>query len=238
MLCRLGLFYQKKLMTGEDVIGDLLDLPDSDARKIPLILKIGTLNLLRPSLGVQSPAKLLFPNLAPGGLLLVDGGEIAFYGKGVTPKMRLLMRELSRKEQSKSALIEKIWGYKYHSLRHDPLIYSAISRLRELLGERESWIEITEKGYRLNRSVLFVESEVQEYVEDIKLEQRVTDLSFRQIQLMKYVQNKTVLDVKSCTEIFGVSRITATRDLSDLCKKKILTRHGKGRATKYTIANL
>jgi hypothetical protein len=64
----------------------------------------------------------------------------------------------------------------------------------------------------------------------------VDDLNHRQIQILQFLDKNTFVDIQICQELFQVSPITASRDLSDLFKRNLISRLGKARATKYTLA--
>jgi hypothetical protein len=64
----------------------------------------------------------------------------------------------------------------------------------------------------------------------------VDDLNHRQIQILQFLDKNTFVDIQICQELFQVSPITASRDLSDLFKRSFISRLGKARATKYTLA--
>src|SRR5690606_25293127 len=88
-----------------------------------------------------------------GGLLVVDRGNVFLSNKGVSGKVEQILRRLSAGEVPKEDLVKAIWGYAYHPGRHDPLIYSTISRVRSALGDRADWLEFTERGYRLRPGI-------------------------------------------------------------------------------------
>lgn len=58
---------------------------------------------------------------------------------------------------------------------------------------------------------------------------RKLGLNERQIKAVLYVKEKGNITNKEYQELFKVSRITATRDLSELVEKGILMRVGRGK---------
>ena len=49
----------------------------------------------------------------------------------------------------KQHLIEKVWGYNYDPLRHDSLVYTALTRLRVALEPMNHWIINDDTNYQL-----------------------------------------------------------------------------------------
>lgn len=60
------------------------------------------------------------------------------------------------------------------------------------------------------------------------------NVNHRQIQILRHLEDHEFIDVSEAKEMFGVSEITACRDLSSLTKKEMVVRVGKARATRYT----
>jgi hypothetical protein len=224
---------------GEDPLGDLYDLSARNPEEaIGKILEWGYLSLLYRVLPLIPGESTLYFDLTPQGLLLTRKGDITFKSDGVTATLKKMAHLLSQRECSKEFLIQSLWGYKYHPLRHDPLIYRAISRLRQLLGNQAAWIEATENGYRLNPKV-----RVKFHASAASAPAVVTDepktfhdnLNHRQLELLKSLSPDEFLDVKTFKKRFKVSQITATRDLAGLVEQSFIRRVGKGRATRYQL---
>jgi tetratricopeptide (TPR) repeat protein len=233
-------------LPGEDPLGDLYDRARSGNENcIGEILNSGYLGLLYTVLPIAPSNSILYFDLIPGSLLICHRGNLDFIRQGVSPSMRALIKKLIQGECSKKELIETVWGYKYDPLRHDSLIYPAISRLRLLLGERGNWIEATQQGYRLSgqvqvrfhRSMNEVDGHPYTHThtpanEDVST---LDVLNYRQIALLKKLKPDDFLDVQRYKKMFSISQITATRDLSALTALGILKRTGNGRATRYLM---
>ncbi len=227
---------------GEDPLGNLVDKAQAkDASAISEILKSGYLSLLPDLLQLaagKAAAHAVYVDVVPGALLTVAKGNVELAPQGTSTLMRQLLKCLRQGEATKEQLIEKVWGYRYDPLRHDPLIYPAISRLRHLLGDQGKAIEATEKGYRLSPDIaVFFLGEtfaVPTPVEEKDDSGTEAALNYRQITLLRQLDSSEFIDVKTYTKQFEISRITATRDLSDLCKLALLKRVGKGRAVRYS----
>jgi hypothetical protein len=228
---------------GEDPLGDLLDVSQSETSgDLGDILRSGYLSLLYQRLPITPGESSLYFDLEPDSVLIVDRGDLEFVSRGFSHVLKGIARALEGGECPKEKLIEQVWGYRYDRLRHDSLIYQAISRLRQLLGERGRWVEATERGYRLNSQVRVrfyrradaERSPAQPSVEAMPGEDELlATLNHRQLQILRRFRNHEFFDVQTCKSLFKVSQITATRDLSGLHKLRLVTRVGKGRATRY-----
>jgi ATP-dependent DNA helicase RecG len=64
---------------------------------------------------------------------------------------------------------------------------------------------------------------------------RTLDINDRQTKAVIHVKNSGKINNKKYQELFNVSRITATRDLSNLVIKNILVSNGKGAGAFYTL---
>lgn len=233
-------------LPGEDPLGDLYDrVRSGDENCIVDILNSGYLALLYCILPIASSDSILYFDLVPGSLLVCHRGNLEFIRQGVSPSMRALIKKLVLGECSKQELIETVWGYKYDPLRHDSLIYPAISRLRVLLGDRANWIEATHQGYRLSTQVqVRFHRSMNEMSERIQPPPKasttaepssIDSLNYRQLALLKKLKADDFLDVQRYKKMFSISQITATRDLSSLTAHGLLKRTGNGRATRYSV---
>ena len=64
---------------------------------------------------------------------------------------------------------------------------------------------------------------------------QIDQLNIRQLQIINYLNEQQFIDIRICQKIFKTSPITASRDLSQLQKKGLVTRVGRARATKYIL---
>lgn len=222
---------------GEDPLGDLVD--SAQKGELGPLLASGYLSLLYRRLPVQPGESVLFLDLDPESLLIVDRGDWEYVPRGISPTLKRMLRRLSLGECTKEILIREIWGYTYDRLRHDPLIYQAISRLRHLLGEQSRWIEVRENGaYRLHPAV-----QLRYYQEALPAavveapaasgDPLAAQLNHRQLAFLRRTDNAAFLDVKGYKDLFQVSQVTASRDLAQLHQMALVKRVGRGRSTRY-----
>jgi len=143
---------------GEDPLGDLLDLVKArDKVALPLILDSGYHGLLRDFFSLSNVGKTIVFDLIPGSMTMFDGGNVRFHRSGINGLLRRLARILHAEGPlNKERLIQRIWRYEYDPLRHDPLVYSAMTKLRKLLEPHGGWVEFTEDGYRFRSDVTVI----------------------------------------------------------------------------------
>lgn len=242
-----GEIYKRSLrreVFGEDRLGDLYDLViRKDATALDTILENRLFYFLFPYFDLQFEQQALIFDLLPKGVIIIDQGDITVIEKGLTRGLRKILELLSHSHQSKAELVEKVWGYTYDPARHDPLIYTSISKLRQLLAR--PWIEADEKGYRLSSGVkLQMQSAADSEMEILKAPNKIlitnSYLSFRQLRILQAFGNRKVesVGVEDVMRDLKVSRATATRDLAALTDSGHLFRLGKARATRYVRGDI
>jgi len=234
------------LAPGDDPLGDLIDTVSRvKGFKVELFQKIvqsGYLGLLRKMIPPADTARVIHLNLLPGTLIIMNDGDIFACDTGTSPKINELLKALSHGPRSKEDLVFAIWGYEYNPLRHDSLLYTLISRLRTLLGSVADWLENYDEGYQLRSDVQVVVREHHREPPTVQSESRieeiaVSQLNMRQLAIIEHLKsNKKWLVPEDCVDLFQTSKVTATRDLSHLVKEGYLLRVGKGRATRYGLA--
>jgi len=236
MLARESVDHPSWAMPGEDPLGDLWDCIYRDPQgALEEILKKRLFGLLPEILPVQRGERTLYLDLEPGSLTIFDKGDVEHHPEAISRSLRSLLLELSQGVRRKETLIENIWKYKYHSLRHDPLIYSAVAKLRKTLGARSHWIEASELGYQLRPGVRVLLPPA--YQVSAELPEPVAaemPLNVRQQKILRFLAQHEFIDATTCRELFETSEVTASRDLSELMRLRLIARIGKGRATKYS----
>jgi tetratricopeptide (TPR) repeat protein len=219
---------------GEDPIGDLWDLIHRDpSAGTEAILKSGQIGLLAEVLPIARGERTLYLELEPGSLTVFDKGNVEHYPETLSRSLRVILTEIAKGPRTKEELVENIWKYEYHPLRHDPLIYSAIAKLRKVLGKRSHWIEATDAGYQLRSEVKLVVPAAVPEPERTGVVEAGPELNHRQRQILKLLAQNEFIDTATCRTLFDTSEITASRDLSEMAKLLLIDRVGRGRATKY-----
>lgn len=234
---------------GEDPLGDIVDqlaFAKSDELFNELV-KNEMFGLLGDFFEITSGKEFIVVNAPNAQTVVVNQGKIEV-AKPLGNILIQLIKFLGEQTCTKEQIIQQVWSYKeYDPLRHDSLIYSSITRLRNLLNLTEHQLFFDGEGYRLNMSVLdyhqLHSQNVKEitknpalvskhFVQNQELMQFTEELNFRQFRILQNmdVQN---LSVKSYSSLFKVTTMTALRDLRKLCEYGYLKKIGRGRATTY-----
>ncbi len=228
----------------EDKIAELLDqVARSKGASIDEIIQSDYLGFLFPLLPKSNAKIRIFPDLSRNFILVLENGNLKLIKKNHSLQINQLLKVLSKGSASKAVMVKQLWGYDYHPLRHDPLLYRLIGRTKKHLEIESTWLETTPRGYQLSQdiSILFVNAEstpsLPEPNEIDWVPEPLTELNHRQLKILQILKKKDFLDVQEIQKSFKVSPITASRDLSDLFKKGKLFRCGKARATKYGLPN-
>ena len=236
--------FQSQRFLGDDPLGDLIDLahtnPDAAASEI---ISRGYLGLLPPLVAGAAGARLIYFDLVPGSVIVFNRGQVRHEPNASSSVIRAIARELMAQEVTKQDLIERTWGYRYNASKHDSLVYRSVSRFRALLGPYADWLEVTESGYRLTSGVAVAfhraappPTAVVTVAVPVKDATRSAPMNLRQRRILNVLAERNVIDARSCLELFGVSEMTARRDLSELLHLGLVARVGKGRATHYTLS--
>lgn len=229
---------------GEDRWGDLFQQAKAqEHRALKTILEHRLYYLLHVFYGFPLGQQALLFDLLPKATLVLNQGDIFVIEKGLTRVLRRILEALSAGHRTKADLIQNVWGYSYEPERHDPLVYTSISKLRQLLGPVAIWIESDDNGYRLRSGVHLspaasTEREKPPERHALRLVQEESVLTYRQIRIMRLLSNmeSESLAVEDVQRHFTVSRATATRDLAELTQRGVLQRLGRARATRYILA--
>ncbi|RZA04859.1 MAG: DeoR family transcriptional regulator, partial [Proteobacteria bacterium] len=196
--------------------------------------------LAEASLALKLPPGAPAIAVMPGrlGLLVQCPDAIEWRHQALSPLQHKLLTLFQRPEVSKQVMVESAWGYAYDSLRHDNMVYAALSTLRRALGNGGAWITPTENGYRLGARLLLPTAPLPSapLKEPAKHAESSlhAELHHRQLEILEWLKEIRFCSVRECQAKFATSEITALRDLNGLCKLKFVVRTGKARATRYS----
>jgi hypothetical protein len=232
-------------LSREDQVGNLFEIiytTENLEERVRLIFESGFLSLLLPHLGISTGIarsdQILYFDLEPGHVTTISKSEI-FHSLGpLTVLQNRLLRVLAD-GASKEKLLSEVWRYKYDPVRHDSLIYSSINKLRSALGPAADWISTGDDWYQIDRRCevrYFRETPAAADSPRTSNGLDESELNFRQLQILRYLKRQPSIDTSTVREIFKVSEITASRDLSLLTRANRVERIGKARATKYIMA--
>jgi hypothetical protein len=248
-------------MPGDDPLGDLKHLtrrgfpaPFADIEKL---VSAGLLVFLPEIMPFQLGSRVICVDLIPGQLFIFDRGNVFKSPVRVSGLLKSLIVSLARGGKQKPELVETIWGFNYHAIRHDPMLYALINRLRRVMDKRNGWLEIDGGVYQFAEDVkvFFYEhtdlplnlrhgfksktdnSAFSDTSEETDLEARETslqsNLNHRQMAILSTLDQQKYINAAQCAGLYDVSKVTATRDLTELWKIGLIGRIGKGRATRY-----
>ncbi len=239
---------------GKDPLGDLLDdLRDaqySREEKLERIERHGYWTFAYEVLEIPRDMPCLVLNALPGLILVFDHGQVEAHKLQLHSQISKLFQILAHGETNREDLVSGLWGYAYNPLRHDTLIYGLMSRVRSLLGTAEDYLVSSESGSYSLRSdfrVIQMASSWQErmVMENIEAKERLPvlaipelfqDINHRQRKIMRYLEQNEEIDLGVCLSLFDdVSKITISRDLSQLVDRKFLVRTGRARNTSYIL---
>lgn len=235
---------------GQDPLGDLIDdLHKNDPTALARAINDGYLGLAvqhaPDSQLLQKKPTSLILDLVPGSLIGVARGNAELLTRKLDGQMRKILGELEKGWRSKEDLIREVWGYEYHPLRHDPLVYNAIASLRKILGTWSGALETGEAGYKIAEEAQVVRMGAslikQQPKEPIRSHQPtpLTQAGFnhRQILILEQLQKERFMSVSECARLCRSSIPTACRDLSALLKTGIILRLGRTRSTRYRLSD-
>jgi tetratricopeptide (TPR) repeat protein len=255
---------EKILPDGEDPLGDLLDLVSRDpSLGANELLKRGYLGLWPEAAGIR-PGEERMIIFESGHWLGLRKSGVVKSVSALSQTSRKMLQALSLGVQNKERLLKNVWGYHYDPLRHDAMIYAALTALRKSLGEMTLWIETHDNGWSLGACIFIggaghraappesielaesgdkVESLAPMFEKIVHFaEERHLDLNWRQIkalnELMDNERKVAWWTAPVYRTEFNVSLMTAWRDLDELVKKKYLVRVGRGRLTSYRKGEL
>jgi DNA-binding winged helix-turn-helix (wHTH) protein len=184
------------------------------------------------------------------GLLIQSPQGIFWEPTPLSSLQAKILRLLSTGDASKEKLVETVWGYRYDPLRHDAMVYSALSSLRKSLAGAADWVQATESGYRFVAQLIWHRASVEAKVPkegqapaaprppSPVSSQLMSVLNHRQIEILEWLRERRFLAVSEARAKFGVSEITALRDLDGLRRRGLVARNGKARATRYSLSEV
>lgn len=253
---------------GEDLLGDLLDEVKNKTEKAYLdLIEKRILGLVPKYFSLDPGQKYLVLIEDQKDLMSVDEHKIEYHGTLTKNEMNIL-KLISHHGVSKEKLVHYIWGYNYEPYRHDTMIYSALGRIKKKLGSKKSWIFGDDNYYFCQENIQIVSKSVRQHfdneiisgrpqlensyknfktdlknVKPQKIPKKILPtnpldyrLNYRQIQTLK--MNSAPLSVSEYAKIWNVTRMTALRDLKELCEKQYASKSGAGKATRYFIKKI
>ncbi|MEM7645635.1 MAG: hypothetical protein AAF203_01885 [Pseudomonadota bacterium] len=234
---------------GEDPAGDVVDRmsPEKPAPGYQELIEKKMYGLLGDLFSIPAGQSTILLGAPKNHTIVLTTSENRVIEKPLGKILTLVLRAIANQQGSKEELISKVWGYdEYSPLRHDPLIYSSIARLRGLLNLNEDQIffdgekyflrlelvDLVVKKRNLQKKITSTSSQNVHLIKDSFVSELDPSLNFRQIEMLQDRQFKAV-SVKEYATKFQITTMTALRDMQKLCQLGYLKKTGQGRATRY-----
>lgn len=229
-----------------------------DERVLPRLVGFGLLGTL-PELFGLTPGRRILVLAAENALVLEDRGDVVL--KPNPPRWCLpLLRLLAEGDVAKETLVARLWGLKsYRPARHDPLIRTAIHRLRSFLEPFGQWVRVTPSGYGATVAVLFlggVDEETDVGDIEMPLLEEASAAASRKVppkapdvgpspaaptavdreRICAALAGVEEASIRTLARTLAVSQSTALRALRTLVAEQRVVRTGHARATRYRLA--
>jgi hypothetical protein len=209
-----------------------------------LALRHGWLGLSVILLGAE-PGRRIW--LLESSFLADDHGVVAHVPKAPGHALELL-RLLGAGEQTKAALIQRIWHVaNYSPAHHDAVIYTAVARMRRALGSSSEWVRTSALGYALAPGVVVMDIDSERGAEleadDALAVETAIEAGPRKHERHVLPSIEGVLaggEAMSSTELAeatGVSEATVLRRIRQLAADGTIRRAGAGKNTRYCLVD-
>lgn len=187
-------------------------------------------------------------------LVVEDHGNVSVLGDVSDGTLRFLRALGDGERHSKEDLLRVVWGIgSYRPDAHDPVIHTAVSRLRAQLGVRGNWIEAASGGYQLAAGVSVLEpasglsasaeasSDAEERASSPAPPPRPAMPSAgpqpEHEAIVAFLAKEGSASSTDVASRLGVSEMTALRRLRDLVEQGLIERLGKGKNTRYRVGS-
>jgi hypothetical protein len=213
------------------------------------LLREGHLGLVPQAAGVAPEAAIV--EVSPDRFVLSERGNVRVLDEAPAGAARLLRAigagdGAQRVFRGKEQLVAEVWGIsRYRHDRHDPIVHTAVSRLRALLGTSGHWVESHNGTYRLSPEVAFlalggssIPASPAPSASPAPPEAAEGEPAARERALLLHLGQGGSCSTADVASALKVSEMTAFRTIRALLDRGLLTRTGKGRGTRYTVVDL
>lgn len=202
----------------------------------------GLIDLTKEASTDQGETLIIIGKLSKS-LIVGKAGNYHYSTKGVTTLTLGFLRLLNeRGKLTKEEITKELYGHDYNPLSHDSLIHTLVGRVRRAVSESAHLIENEEGHYRWARGHVLVDCALTETTlgQKVKSISKLdSELNIRQFKLLEKARTGELRSIGpgEYRRIFKVSRITATRDLRELCDLGFFSTLGKARSITYIYGN-
>ncbi len=235
----LGLGRPSPKYLGEDLLGDQIDAICLGTRQsLQAVLLSGQLGLLKFYFQPRPELAHFVFDLVGGSLLFFFAGEVHRFFD-ITLMQRRFFLSLNEAPKKMEDLCREVWQEVYSPLRHDHVIASFISRLRNQFPFLNTHLQKKEGGWVLpSKKVVFSQSTGA--IENLQDQEILTKLRPRHQQILGIIKHKGPderLVLGRLEPRLGVSKRTCQRDLELLVSMGLILKMGRGRQVSYEIAS-
>ena len=212
------------------------------------LITTGHWGLLPLSLGLSPGQRLM---VLGRRVVIEDHGNVSVLSDPSDGTLRFLAALAEGIPRSKEELLGLVWGvHNYRPDAHDPVIHTAVSRLRGQLGVRGHWVEATRGGYRLAAGVQVLSP----FEPQLTGSLQVTACTSNDVLPGSEAVRPTLLPGRPAPDVvlsllardgpvsssavashLGVSEMTALRRLREHVERGTVSRDGKGKNTRYRL---
>jgi hypothetical protein len=211
------------------------------------LLDTGHVGLLPVALGLEPGRRLL---VIGRRLVVEDCGNVSVIGEPPEGTLRFVSALAGGARRSKEELLALVWGIaSYRPAAHDAVIHTAVSRVRAQLGPQGHWVEAALGGYRLASGVEVVHpfeadrparppaDPPASSIVSLRDGEResVAPASHARAALLALLAANGATSSREVASHLGVSEMTALRRLREYVEEGAISRHGKGKNTRYQL---
>ncbi len=255
-LARLGLWPADDLPErGQDKLGDLIeDLRAGSRKAFHAALANGYYGLLRHYFRSPPQQRVLVTDNEQTQFWALEPDSIRPLDFGQSQILRSCLRELLRGPRRKLELTEAIWGVAYHPHQNDPAFFRAMTRLKAQLNAFTPWILSEGDHYRLAQDIVVRNAEAPSEAKPSSPEHDAAErpaptpfanapteiplrarLTRRQQRALEEAERRGEIGAPQLAKLCRVTRMTAYRDLHELCRLGLLFVSGRARQTRYRL---
>jgi hypothetical protein len=207
------------------------------------LLGTGHLGLVPLALGLTPSRRLL---VLGKRLVVEDHGNVKAIGEPSEGTLRFLSALADGALHTKEELLAVVWGIAcYRPAAHDPVIHTAVSRLRARFGVLSHWLEAAPGGYRLARGVevvspfeatpLYSSQSPASKASGVGPRASFASAARAPDAVLAVLAQNGASSSRDVASRLGVSEMTALRRLRTHLENGAIRRDGKGKSTRYRL---
>lgn len=216
----------------DDVVDEMLPFKTLELNDLQMLHEKHLLGLLYLS-GRYKDKNFADFSYGQRSVLLSVEGNLSLHTNLSTRQYELLSLLVEKRDWTRQELFVRFWGVPFDSFIHANKFYVTLKRLRNQL-KLDQEIFFFEKGEIKVRSLRVWKTEL-----DLDQEPVVADLvdgaNPRHLKFLGKVRKGNTFTPCEYAHLFGVSRNTVSRDLRELTRLGVVSKHGEKRGTYYKV---